>query len=108
MSTQTSSSNTLLPLHLATKSRSLFAVRKFAVGLHGLELMSVTGPPPQVASVAGKKDGPRQGELGGILKELGYASDQVGFIHKLNDVFLMLCSRSTSSEGRVGNEYVHL
>ncbi|KAI5119717.1 hypothetical protein M0805_001431 [Coniferiporia weirii] len=37
----------------------------------------VCGPPGQVASVAGKKDGAKQGELGGILKELGYTEDQV-------------------------------
>jgi cytochrome-b5 reductase len=37
----------------------------------------VCGPPPQVLSLAGKKDGPRQGELSGILKELGYTTDQV-------------------------------
>jgi len=37
----------------------------------------VCGPPGQVAAVAGKKDGPKQGELGGILKELGYNEDQV-------------------------------
>lgn len=38
------------------------------------------GPPPQVAAVAGKKAGMQQGELGGILKELGYKDDQVGTI----------------------------
>lgn len=35
------------------------------------------GPPGQVASIAGKKDGMKQGELGGVLKELGYTEDQV-------------------------------
>jgi cytochrome-b5 reductase len=35
------------------------------------------GPPGQVASLAGKKAGMKQGELGGILKELGYTEDQV-------------------------------
>jgi cytochrome-b5 reductase len=35
------------------------------------------GPPGQVNAVAGKKDGPRQGAVGGILKELGYTEDQV-------------------------------
>lgn len=39
-------------------------------------LVSV-GPPPQVASLAGKKDGMKQGELSGILKELGYTEEQV-------------------------------
>ncbi|KAK0466278.1 cytochrome-b5 reductase [Desarmillaria tabescens] len=37
----------------------------------------VCGPPGQVAAVAGKKDGYKQGELGGALKELGYTEDQV-------------------------------
>ncbi|KAJ3571620.1 hypothetical protein NP233_g3644 [Leucocoprinus birnbaumii] len=37
----------------------------------------ICGPPPQVASIAGKKDGFKQGELGGIMKELGYNGDQV-------------------------------
>ena len=37
----------------------------------------ICGPPGQVSALAGKKDGMKQGELGGILKELGYSSDQV-------------------------------
>ncbi|KAF9444346.1 ferredoxin reductase-like protein [Macrolepiota fuliginosa MF-IS2] len=37
----------------------------------------VCGPPGQVNSLAGKKQGPNQGELAGILKELGYTQDQV-------------------------------
>jgi len=37
----------------------------------------VCGPPGQVAAVAGKKAGMKQGELGGILKELGYTEEQV-------------------------------
>lgn len=37
----------------------------------------VAGPPPQVAAIAGKKDGYKQGPLGGALKELGYTEDQV-------------------------------
>jgi len=36
-----------------------------------------SGPPGQVAAVAGKKDGGKQGEVGGILKELGYTKHQV-------------------------------
>lgn len=36
-----------------------------------------SGPPGQVASLAGKKEGMKQGQLGGILKELGYSEDQV-------------------------------
>jgi len=37
----------------------------------------LSGPPGQVAAVSGKKAGMKQGELGGILKELGYSEDQV-------------------------------
>lgn len=37
----------------------------------------VCGPPPQVKSIAGPKDGPRQGDLLCALKELGYSSDEV-------------------------------
>jgi len=37
----------------------------------------LAGPPGQVSAVAGKKDGAKQGEVGGILKELGYTEDQV-------------------------------
>ena len=40
-------------------------------------LNGLVGPLGQVAAVAGKKDGMKQGELGGILKELGYTEDQV-------------------------------
>jgi hypothetical protein len=35
------------------------------------------GPPGQVNAVAGQKEGPKQGAIGGILKELGYTEDQV-------------------------------
>lgn len=41
------------------------------------KLFCSAGPPGQVASLAGKKDGMKQGELGGILKELGYTEEQV-------------------------------
>ncbi|KAK7686547.1 hypothetical protein QCA50_010147 [Cerrena zonata] len=37
----------------------------------------ICGPPGQVIAIAGKKDGPRQGAVGGVLKELGYTEDQV-------------------------------
>jgi len=36
----------------------------------------ICGPPPQVAAIAGKKAGMKQGELSGILKELGYTEEQ--------------------------------
>lgn len=37
----------------------------------------ICGPPGQVASIAGAKSGRDQGELNGVLKELGYTQDQV-------------------------------
>lgn len=37
----------------------------------------VCGPPPQVKSLAGPKDGPRQGELQGAFKDLGYTAEEV-------------------------------
>ncbi|KAM5538423.1 hypothetical protein V8D89_008025 [Ganoderma adspersum] len=37
----------------------------------------ICGPPGQVAALAGKKDGFKQGALSGVLKELGYTDDQV-------------------------------
>lgn len=37
----------------------------------------VCGPPGQVSALAGKKAGMKQGELGGILKDLGYSEEQV-------------------------------
>ena len=41
------------------------------------ERVGVSGPPGQVASVAGPKDGMKQGALAGALKELGYTEQQV-------------------------------
>ncbi|KAJ7070676.1 hypothetical protein C8F01DRAFT_1244387 [Mycena amicta] len=40
-------------------------------------MIMVCGPPPQVAAIAGKKAGMKQGALGGVLKELGYTEEQV-------------------------------
>ncbi|KAJ7922794.1 cytochrome-b5 reductase [Mycena leptocephala] len=40
-------------------------------------MIMVCGPPGQVAAIAGKKAGMKQGELGGVLKELGYTENQV-------------------------------
>ncbi|TFK17691.1 cytochrome-b5 reductase [Coprinopsis marcescibilis] len=37
----------------------------------------ICGPPGQVAALAGKKAGYKQGEIGGVLKELGYTEGQV-------------------------------
>ena len=38
------------------------------------------GPPGQVAAIAGKKEGMKQGALGGVLKELGYTEEQVSMV----------------------------
>ncbi|KAF7337563.1 NADH-cytochrome b5 reductase [Mycena sanguinolenta] len=40
-------------------------------------MVMICGPPGQVAAIAGKKAGFQQGEIGGVLKELGYTADQV-------------------------------
>ncbi|KAL7422982.1 lipin Ned1 [Cryptotrichosporon argae] len=37
----------------------------------------ICGPPGQYAAVSGLKDGPRQGEVGGALKGLGYVKEEV-------------------------------
>lgn len=39
----------------------------------------VCGPPGQVNALAGKKDGMKQGQVGGLLKELGYTEEQVSY-----------------------------
>jgi hypothetical protein len=59
-----------------TKSRFSSAVCVHAPLVEFLLIFGI-GPPGQVAAVAGKKAGMKQGELGGILKELGYTEDQV-------------------------------
>jgi hypothetical protein len=41
----------------------------------------VCGPPGQVAAVAGPKDDMKQGELQGMLKDLGFSQDQVYKVH---------------------------
>lgn len=58
------------------------------------------GPPGQVAAVAGKKAGMKQGDVGGILGELGYTGDQViGLaLPTLSASYLEIDSRSTSSD----------
>lgn len=40
-------------------------------------VIMVCGPPPMVASIAGPKDKMEQGELQGVLKELGYQKENV-------------------------------
>lgn len=42
----------------------------------------ICGPPGQVNAIAGKKDGAKQGVLGGVLKELGYTEDQVRILER--------------------------
>jgi hypothetical protein len=62
-----------------------------------LKLVFFTGPPGQVAAIAGKKAGMKQGELGGILKELGYTEDQVGFfVSFLPLIDFLFCSVPSS------------
>ena len=43
-----------------------------------------TGPPGQVAAIAGKKEGFKQGAVSGVLKELGYTEDQVRVLILVN------------------------
>jgi len=45
--------------------------------LAGKVKIFVCGPPGQVAAIAGNKAGMKQGDVGGLLKELGYTEDQV-------------------------------
>ena len=59
-------------------------VKIFVCGTHHICLLFLRfylspnpGPPGQVAAISGKKAGMAQGELGGVLKELGYSADQV-------------------------------
>ncbi len=66
-----------VPRSWAITSRFSFAVRCLSLSFGNKVLTGLVGPPGQVATVAGKKDGMKQGELGGILKELGYTEDQV-------------------------------
>ncbi|KAF7303105.1 NADH-cytochrome b5 reductase [Mycena kentingensis (nom. inval.)] len=54
-------------------------VKKYAAPPGSKSVIMVCGPPPQVAAIAGKKAGMKQGEIGGVLKELGYKEEQVRF-----------------------------
>lgn len=58
-------SKDLLKMHLAPPS------------LNEKVKVFICGPPAQVASIAGKKDGMKQGALAGQLKDLGYTEEQV-------------------------------
>ena len=68
--------------HYKTKSRSSYVVSAWSwvISCTDVGADRNTGPPPQVASIAGKKAGMKQGELSGILKELGYAEEQVNVV----------------------------
>jgi hypothetical protein len=69
-----------------TKSKSLSVVRTtFVFFSLRFYLSPNLGPPGQVAAISGKKAGMAQGELGGVLKELGYTEDQVS---SQNSLFL--------------------
>ncbi|CAK5264464.1 unnamed protein product [Mycena citricolor] len=52
-------------------------IKKFVSPPTAKTMIMVCGPPGQVAAIAGKKAGYQQGELGGVLKELGYSAEQV-------------------------------
>src|SRR5258707_15701260 len=61
-------------LHLARSARLFLLISPFpclCLRVGGI------GPPGQVIAVAGKKDGVKQGVIGGMLKELGYTEEQV-------------------------------
>ena len=65
----------------------------------GIDLgCAFVGPPGQVAAIAGKKEGMKQGALNGILKELGYTEEQVSMVF-----FSSACSVLTSSVCRCSN-----
>ena len=40
----------------------------------------VCGPPGQMAAISGTKAGMKQGQIGGVLKELGYTEDQASLL----------------------------
>ncbi len=64
--------------HLVRSARLFFRADFFSPPFLCLCLrVGGMGPPGQVIAVAGKKDGMKQGAIGGILKELGYTEDQV-------------------------------
>ena len=62
-----------------TRSKFLSVVRSTFIIVIVFYLSRNSGPPPQVAAISGKKAGMAQGELGGVLKELGYTEDQVSY-----------------------------
>ena len=67
-----------------TRSKSLSAVRSTSVFSPSFfYFIPNLGPPPQIAAISGKKAGMAQGELGGVLKELGYTEDQVSSKFKI-------------------------
>ncbi|EEB89924.1 hypothetical protein MPER_11931, partial [Moniliophthora perniciosa FA553] len=64
----------------------------------------VCGPPPQVAAIAGKKAGMKQGELGGILKELGYTEDQSNYSYTIGRIFRFAHDPSSGSSTMSGRQ----
>ena len=73
------------------------------IGLCSLSPL-LSGPPPQLEAIAGKKDGMKQGALGGALKELGYKEEQVKSdvnIHVLMGLTIHFFLRYTSSRAKV-------
>ena len=69
--------NTVLLGHVGYITADLIKKHVASPDLKEKVKVFVCGPPPQVNAIAGKKAGMKQGELGGILKELGYTEDQV-------------------------------
>jgi len=72
--------------------------------MYEILIVSGIGPPGQVAAVAGPKDGMKQGELGGALKELGYSSEQVCAClscFNLTCIAKLIVNRSLSSSYRI-------
>lgn len=49
----------------------------------------VCGPPPQVAAISGGKDKSEQGELSGVLAELGYKAEQVSTVSFVREHLLI-------------------
>lgn len=54
-------------------------IKKYLPGPEGGDKSKIfiCGPPPMVKATAGPKDGMKQGDLGGALKELGFEASQV-------------------------------
>jgi len=74
-----SNTHILLPPHFPIYPPPLLpsCAPPFALCANSENFVGGPGPPGQVNAIAGKKEGPKQGAVGGVLKELGYTEDQV-------------------------------